>query len=50
MFWTIAGILFVLWVLGMVSGAVVGAWVHLFFVFALVSGVCALASRGRAWV
>lgn len=50
MFWTIAGILFVLWVLGMVSGAVVGAWVHLFLVFALVSLVCALASRGRAWV
>lgn len=47
MLWAIAAILFVLWVLGMVSGATLGLWVHLFLLFALVSVVLAVASRGR---
>lgn len=47
MFWTIAAILFVLWAMGMVSGAALGWWIHLFLVFALVSLVLAVASRGR---
>lgn len=47
MFWAIAAILFVLWVMGMVSGAGLGAWVHLFLVFALVSSVLGVARIGR---
>ena len=34
MLWTIPVILGVLWVLGMVSGAELGWWIHLFLVFA----------------
>jgi hypothetical protein len=48
MLWTITVILFVLWVLGMISGSTVGAWVHLLLVFALVSLVLAVARQGRA--
>lgn len=47
MFWTIAVILFVLWVLGMVSGAALGMWIHLFLVFAFVSLVVAVATHRR---
>ena len=43
MFWTISAILFVLWVLGMVSGAALGLWIHLLLVFALVTTVAAVA-------
>ncbi|MFL5321494.1 MAG: lmo0937 family membrane protein [Myxococcaceae bacterium] len=50
MFWTIAVILMVLWVLGMVAGSTVGAWVHLLLVAALVSLVLAVAGQGRAAV
>ena len=46
-FWTISVILFVLWVLGMVAGSTVGAWIHLMFVFALFSTVLAVASQGK---
>ena len=35
MLWTITIILAVLWVLGMVSGAALGMWIHLLLVFAL---------------
>ncbi len=48
MLWTITLILFVLWVLGMVSGSTMGWWVHLLLVFALVSLVLAVMRRGRA--
>jgi hypothetical protein len=48
MLWTIAVILMVLWVLGMVSGASLGLWVHVFLVLALVAVVLAVANRGRA--
>jgi hypothetical protein len=47
MFWTIAVILTVLWVLGMASGATLGMWVHVLLVFALISVVLAVAQRGR---
>ena len=50
MLWTMAMILLVLWVLGMVSGASLGMWIHLFLVFALVTVVLAVAHRGRALI
>ncbi len=48
MFWTISAILFVLWVLGLVSGAEVGLWVHLFLVLGLVSLILAVAGSARS--
>jgi hypothetical protein len=48
MLWTMAVILLGLWVLGMVSGAQLGMWVHLFFAFGLVAALLALLSSGRA--
>ena len=48
MLWTITVILFVLWVLGLISGSTVGAWVHLLLVFSLISLVLAVTRRGRA--
>ncbi len=47
MAWTITLILMVLWVLGLVSGAKLGWWIHLLLVFALASLVLAVASGGR---
>lgn len=47
MFLTIAIILFVLWALGLFSGASLGAWVHLLLVFAMVSLFLAVVRRGR---
>jgi hypothetical protein len=47
MLWTITIILFVLWVLGMVSGASLGWWVHLLLIFAVVSLLLAVTSRGK---
>jgi hypothetical protein len=44
-FWVIAAILFVLWVLGMVSGATQGAWIHLFL---LLAGACAAVAATSA--
>lgn len=49
MLWTIAMILFVLWVLGMVSGAALGLWIHLFLLFSLVATILAVASSRRIW-
>lgn len=46
-FWTISVIMLVLWVLGMVAGSTVGAWIHIMFVFALFSLVFAVASQGK---
>jgi hypothetical protein len=48
MLWTITLILFVLWVLGMVSGSTMGFWVHLLLLFAVTSLILAVARRGRA--
>lgn len=47
MFWTMAIILLVLWILGMVSGAALGWWIHLFLLFALVSLILAVAQRPK---
>jgi hypothetical protein len=46
-FWTMGAILFVMWVLGLVSGSTEGAWVHLLLLFALVSLLLAVSRRGR---
>ncbi len=48
MLWTITVILLVLWVLGLVSGASVGAWVHVLLVLAVISLIFALMRRGGA--
>ena len=45
MLWTMAAILGVLWVLGLVSGGTVGGWVHLLLLFALVSLFFAVVQR-----
>jgi len=47
MLWTITVILFVLWVLGMISGASVGAWLHLLLLFATVSLTLAVGQMSR---
>jgi uncharacterized protein (DUF58 family) len=39
-----AAILFVLWVLGVVSGAPVGTWVHLLLAFSLLTAFLAAAT------
>jgi len=48
MLWTITIILFVLWALGMVSGATMGWWIHLLLVLAIISLVFAVIRRGSA--
>jgi hypothetical protein len=40
-------ILFVLWVLGMISGSTEGYWVHLLLLFSMVALTLAVAQRGR---
>jgi uncharacterized protein DUF5670 len=37
MLWIITAVLFVLWLLGMVSGAAVGTWIHILLVLAIIS-------------
>jgi hypothetical protein len=46
-FWTMSIILFVLWVLGMISGSTEGYWVHLLLVFSMVALTLAVSQRGR---
>jgi hypothetical protein len=46
MLWTITVILLVLWVLGLVSGASIGAWVHILLVLAVISLIFAVLRRG----
>lgn len=46
MLWTITVILFVLWILGMVSGATLGWWIHLLLVLAVISLILAVIRRG----
>lgn len=48
MLWTITVILLVLWVLGLVSGASMGAWVHILLVLAVISLIFAVLRRGSA--
>src|SRR5438045_9281374 len=46
MIWTITVILLVLWVLGLVSGSTMGAWVHILLVLAIISLIFAVLRRG----
>ncbi len=48
MLWTITIILFVLWAIGMVSGATLGWWIHLLLVLAIISLIFAVLRRGSA--
>lgn len=50
MLWTITIILFIAWILGLVSGATVGWWIHLLLVLAIVALVFAVIRRGAATV
>jgi hypothetical protein len=45
MLWTVTCILLVLWVLGLVSGSTMGAWIHILLVLALVSLIFAVLRR-----
>lgn len=48
MLWTASIILLVLWVLGLSSGARMGAWIHLFLALALVAlALAVVASAAR---
>lgn len=46
MLWTITVILFVLWILGMVSGSTIGWWIHILLVLAVISLILAVIRRG----
>ena len=46
MLWMLTVLLLVLWLLGMVSGYTVGAWIHVLLVLALISVVIAVIRRG----
>jgi Family of unknown function (DUF5670) len=46
MLWTITVILFILWILGMVSGATLGWWIHVLLVLAVISLIFAVIRRG----
>ena len=46
-YWTMSAILFLLWVLGSVTGSTEGHWVHLLLLFSVVTLTLALAQRGR---
>ena len=48
MLWTITIILFVLWAIGMVSGATLGWWIHILLVLAVISLIFAVMRRGAA--
>lgn len=48
MLWTIAAILLVLWLLGMVTGTTVSGFVHLLLVLAIVAVVIQLITGRRA--
>ena len=46
MLWTITILLLVLWLLGMVSGYTLGAWIHVLLILAVVALVLAIIRRG----
>jgi hypothetical protein len=50
MLWTITVILLVLWALGFLSGATLGAWVHVLLVLAVIAFVFAIMRRGASTV
>ena len=47
MLWTITIILFVLWLVGMVSGSLFGGWIHLLLVLAVIVLIFNLLSGRR---
>ena len=47
MFWIISLILFVQWALGLISGAPLGAWVHLWLLFSAAALLLAVALQTR---
>jgi hypothetical protein len=48
MLWTITIVLFILWLLGVVSGYTLGSWIHILLVLALIILVFNLLSGRRA--
>ena len=48
MLWTITAVLFVLWLLGMVSSYTLGGWIHLLLVLAVIVLIFNLLSGRRA--
>ncbi len=48
MLWTITVILFILWLLGVVSGYTLGSWIHILLVLALIVLVFNLLSGRRS--
>ena len=48
MLWTITVLLFVLWLLGIVSGATLGSWIHVLLVLAVISLIFAVIRRGAS--
>jgi hypothetical protein len=48
MLWTITIILFILWLLGMVSGYTLGSWIHILLVLAVIVLIFNLLSGRRA--
>ncbi len=48
MLWTITIILFVLWIVGLVSGAALGSWIHILLVLAVIMLIFNLIQGRRA--
>jgi hypothetical protein len=48
MLWTITIILFILWLLGLVSGYTLGGWIHILIVLAVIVLVLNLLSGRRS--
>jgi Family of unknown function (DUF5670) len=48
MLWTITVVLFILWLLGVVSGNAMGGWIHILLVFAVIVLIFNLLSGRRA--
>jgi len=48
MLWTITIVLFILWLLGVVSGYTLGSWIHILLVLAVIVLIFNLLSGRRA--
>ena len=48
MLWTITIILFILWILGLVSSYTIGGWIHILLVLAIIVLIFNLLSGRRA--
>ena len=48
MLWTITVILFLLWIVGLVSGYTLSGWIHILIVLAIISLIFNLLSGRRA--